>query len=186
MAQGGGKYSSTIQPLSPVTTYYVRAYATSNLGTSYGNQITFKTTKFCINGNCIGDNFQGGLIAYFLTPGDNGYDPNVPHGFIVAAQDQSASSNWSNAKTICDDLVLNGYSDWYLPGRGEFQAILYNLYLTGLINISSNIYWTSNEYWTSISQSTPFAEYFNFYGNGGSWSYERKTNNYHVRAVRNF
>jgi PKD repeat protein len=183
---GEGIYNSSIQNLTPFTTYYVRAYATSNLGTTYGDQLTFKTTKFCESGKCIGDTFQGGLIANLLTPGENGYDPNVPHGFIVALEDQSTNSNWGSAHTICNDLVLNGYSDWYLPERGQFQSILNNVYLNGLINISPKVYWTSNEYWTGIAPTTPFAINFNLYENGGSWSYERKTNYYNVRAVRNF
>ena len=40
---GTGVFSCTIDNLSIGTTYYVRAYAISNIGTSYGNQITFTT-----------------------------------------------------------------------------------------------------------------------------------------------
>ncbi len=38
-----GTYISTINNLSPITIYYVRAYATNSVGTAYGNQITFTT-----------------------------------------------------------------------------------------------------------------------------------------------
>ena len=40
---GIGKFTSTIYGLSGGTTYYVRAYATNNIGTSYGNEVSFKT-----------------------------------------------------------------------------------------------------------------------------------------------
>jgi formylglycine-generating enzyme required for sulfatase activity len=40
---GIGAFSSTLTGLSPETTYYARAYATSTLGTGYGADITFKT-----------------------------------------------------------------------------------------------------------------------------------------------
>lgn len=38
-----GSYHSTMTGLAPNTTYYVRAYATNSVGTSYGNVTTFKT-----------------------------------------------------------------------------------------------------------------------------------------------
>ena len=41
---GVAPYNSTITGLNPLTTYFVRAYATNGLGTSYGNEISFTTT----------------------------------------------------------------------------------------------------------------------------------------------
>ena len=41
---GLGVYSDTLQNLIPSTTYYVRAYATNSVGTSYGNEVSFTTT----------------------------------------------------------------------------------------------------------------------------------------------
>lgn len=40
---GTGTFNSTITGLNALTTYYVRAYATNGLGTSYGNEIVIKT-----------------------------------------------------------------------------------------------------------------------------------------------
>jgi len=40
---GTGGFSSTITGLSANTTYYARAYSTTAIGTSYGNEIIFKT-----------------------------------------------------------------------------------------------------------------------------------------------
>jgi uncharacterized protein (TIGR02145 family) len=40
---GTGIFTSNINNLQPVTTYYVRAYATNSAGTSYGNEISFIT-----------------------------------------------------------------------------------------------------------------------------------------------
>ena len=40
-----GPYVSAITGLTPNTMYYVRAYATNEAGTSYGNQLTFTTTS---------------------------------------------------------------------------------------------------------------------------------------------
>jgi photosystem II stability/assembly factor-like uncharacterized protein len=41
---GPGQYTSNLQSLQPNTTYFVRAYATNTAGTSYGNELSFKTT----------------------------------------------------------------------------------------------------------------------------------------------
>jgi uncharacterized protein (TIGR02145 family) len=41
---GPGSFASNITNLEPVTTYYVRAYAANNAGTSYGNEISFITS----------------------------------------------------------------------------------------------------------------------------------------------
>lgn len=41
---GIGNFTSSLTDLIPNTTYYVRAYATNNTGTTYGNQQTFKTS----------------------------------------------------------------------------------------------------------------------------------------------
>jgi uncharacterized protein (TIGR02145 family) len=40
---GVGSFSSQMTGLTPNTTYYVRAYTVSNLGTSYGNEVEFTT-----------------------------------------------------------------------------------------------------------------------------------------------
>jgi N-acetylneuraminic acid mutarotase len=40
---GSGPFTSNISGLTPNTTYFVRAYATNNLGTAYGNEVTFTT-----------------------------------------------------------------------------------------------------------------------------------------------
>ena len=40
---GTGTFISNISSLSPVTTYYIRAYATNSAGTAYGNELSFVT-----------------------------------------------------------------------------------------------------------------------------------------------
>lgn len=43
IASGLGNFSADIASLSPGTTYYLRAFATNQAGTAYGNQISFTT-----------------------------------------------------------------------------------------------------------------------------------------------
>src|SRR5665648_108500 len=45
--EGGsiGPFISMLTQLTPNTSYYIRAYATDNTGTGYGNQVTFTTKQ---------------------------------------------------------------------------------------------------------------------------------------------
>ncbi len=45
---GTGFFSSSLTGLNPNTTYYVRAYATNNKGTAYGNELDFATNALSI------------------------------------------------------------------------------------------------------------------------------------------
>jgi hypothetical protein len=47
---GPASYNSTISGLSPLTKYYVRAYATNSVGTAYGNEINFTTSDLITPG----------------------------------------------------------------------------------------------------------------------------------------
>jgi uncharacterized protein (TIGR02145 family) len=40
---GTGSFASSLNGLTPGTTYYIRAYATNSVGTGYGNELNFKT-----------------------------------------------------------------------------------------------------------------------------------------------
>ncbi len=78
---------------------------------------------------------------------------------------------------ICDDLVLNGYSDWYLPSKDELSKLYLNRVAIGGF-ASSGYYWSSSEF------NQLDAYLFNFeYG----WtSHDIKTGSKYVRAVRSF
>lgn len=211
---GTGAFTSSITELTRNTTYYVKAYATNSIGTSYGNEISFKTaTAF------IGDSYQGGKVAYILRTGDPGYVEGETHGLIVTPYDQSTSIKWDNsmcsgytcwggdimtgaigmavgtgnantiaivsklgagnyAAKLCYDLVLNGYSDWYLPSKDELNELYINKAVIG--GFSSFAYWSSTEYTGGCAQG----QAFNIYGD--QFFNLSKSAAYHVRAVRSF
>jgi uncharacterized protein (TIGR02145 family) len=52
---GTGSFTSQLTGLSPLTTYYVRAYATNGVGTSFGNEFDFMTTNFMCGTTSIAD-----------------------------------------------------------------------------------------------------------------------------------
>ncbi len=47
---GPAAFNSTLNGLNPLTSYYVRAYATNALGTAYGNELRFTTTDLATPG----------------------------------------------------------------------------------------------------------------------------------------
>lgn len=80
------------------------------------------------------------------------------------------------AAKICNDLVFNGYSDWYLPSKDELSKLYDNRGAVG--GFSDNFYWSSSE---DIS-STAWRQYF---GSGDQHS-SYKNFTYYVRAIRSF
>ncbi|GAL86130.1 hypothetical protein MYP_3359 [Sporocytophaga myxococcoides] len=63
---GLGSFSSLLENLTPNVTYYLRAYATNGIGTSYGNEISFSTAT----NTGLYKNFIGNNITIYPNPGN--------------------------------------------------------------------------------------------------------------------
>ena len=60
-------------------------------GTAWTNMIGGTASNAILR---VGDEYQGGKIAYILVSGDPGYDANVQHGLIATAADISTAAQW--------------------------------------------------------------------------------------------
>jgi hypothetical protein len=80
------------------------------------------------------------------------------------------------AARLCNDLVLNGYSDWYLPSLNELNILYINREPLG--GFESGFYWSSTENGSYVA--------YHEYLNGGSQDYDQKLYGNRVRAIRTF
>ena len=80
------------------------------------------------------------------------------------------------AARLCGDLVLGGYSDWYLPSKDELNQLYINKVAVG--GFASNYYWCSTEDDYVDARTQDFAN--------GTQYYYNKFANLAVRSVRAF
>lgn len=158
------------------------------------------SSAFC--GLSIGSDFAGGIIFYLDDTGCHGLvcaPSDQSHGFQwsrgkaieTSASGKGLGDGASNTKLIiassqegecaaklCDDLVIDGYADWYLPSLDELNLIYKNLYLKEVGHLMWGYYWSSTEF------SNFLAYYQCFYD--GEIDNADKVNPLFVRAIRAF
>ena len=159
-----------------------------------------------LGGYAYGDSVGGGIVFYLDSTGQHGlvcapsdqgsfqwgcYGTNIGGTSISVGIGQantnlilSGCSTRPIAASVCDNLVLNGYSDWYLPSREEVEKMYWNLQFKGFGGFSNY-----SNYWSS-SQDSPYHAWYVYFGNGfvasGSNGGSSKDSYSHVRAVRAF
>jgi hypothetical protein len=116
---------------------------------------------------------QWGCIGTYLGATYEGYGAGETNTAIIVA----GCSQSGIAARICNDLVLNSQSDWYLPATWELNQIFISG--AGVGGFATAYYWTSQEYQAnygviiySVSPYTVMAE--------------SKNVNLRARCIRNF
>ena len=166
----------------------------NSVGTAYGNEVTFNNTYY------IGANYGGGIIFYIDGTGLHGLiSATIDQvtmiiwgcfGTLIGSTGTAIGTGQANttaivngcstadiAARICDDLVLNGFSDWFLPSKNELnQMYLQKNIIGGFFN--NCMYWSSTEYGDMSAWRQCFTS--------GSQDIEGKNATYIVRAIRAF
>jgi uncharacterized protein (TIGR02145 family) len=177
-----------------------------NNSLSLGSLSTSKRNGYsvrCIQGSevfSIGQHYGGGIIFYIDSTGEHGLisaasdqSNGVTWGCdttLIGGTSTGIGTGRANttaivngcsqpgiAARICDDLVLNGYSDWFLPSLDELNQMYLQKSVIGGFNTIGD-YWSSSE-WHSDSS---FGQNFE---SGSQYMYY-KYDLIYVRAIRAF
>ena len=102
--------------------WYVRAYAISSAGVSYGEIKTIQDPEYA---------------EYLKLPT---FDFA---GYLYHVYPDMGAMTWSQALSACNGLSYGGYDDWYLPNKEELNAMYQKKLSIG--GFSSTYYWSSTE-----------------------------------------
>ena len=160
----------------------------------------------------IGNNYQGGKIAYIFAESDPGYIIGETHGIITQSNDLSTSMQWSLSLY---DVKVTG-ADGVILGTGYQNSLdiinmnpsaasaakscincsdggyndwflpskdeLYKLYLNKTL-----LGMTNNDYWSSTeNEITDYTHAWSLYFSDGSFNTLFRDDQIYVRAIRNF
>lgn len=155
----------------------------------------------------IGESFGGGIVFYIDGSGTHGLiaapsdqsagikwnNAGPAAGSYFYAQLQGVFSGEANtwfiisfnagtyAASICQNLVLNTYSDWYLPSIEELKLMYENLHLQGLAGFTP-----TDTYWSSTAFKDTNEAAYNLFFSSGETAVGDISDLLRVRAVRAF
>ena len=121
-----------------------------------------------------------GIFSQFKHGGFVVFEKNG-HGLVAAITDIGVIMDWELAKTACDELILNGYSDWRLPTIEELNTVYFSLAKFGVGGFESYYLSSTESYGTSEVKSLSNGDQ-RYSGNFGGNAFK----GFNVRAVRAF
>jgi len=90
-----------------------------------------------------------------------------------------ASGEWDTAAQKVDDLVFNGFDDWFLPSQAELDLMYGNLKRRNLGDFNNGRYWSSTTVYSMGSYSPSYQDF-----SDGNISNAGANNKYYVRPIR--
>ena len=152
--------------------------STFTIGQNYGGGIIFYIDGTRQHGLIAADSDQSTGVQWYNGSNVTTGATNVAVGAGQANTTKivTVQGAGSYAAKLCDDLVLNGYSDWFLPSKDELNLLYGQKAVVG--GFDSGVYWSSTEYNSDNVLSQYFAN-----GNQGVGN---KYGAGYVRAVRAF
>lgn len=193
-------FSCELKNLTFQQAYYIKAFVETSSGITYGPQRTFATDPGVngafVQGGILFYTLQPGDPGYI--PGEvhglvaannfstttyswrnttdtliNVLDSAIGTGALNTQKIVAAQGNGEYAAKICDDLNLNGYSDWYLPSADELILLVKSKVIPG----------TLSQYWSSTEISSTQAVQSTVTSRKRT---SAKSNKYRVIAIRKF
>jgi hypothetical protein len=177
---GSTAFVSNLTGLSGSTVYYVRAYATNAIGTSYSSaDVTFTTSP--ASPYTLGQDVGYGKVGY-IAPDGSGFivSPNIAYtgdwgcnNVNVVGVGTAIGTGQTNTNLIIASCGVNtaagtakayaggGFNDWYLPSSGEWGQISTQI---SIYNINTGNSYTSSQYGTNYF----YASTYNYNGPSGS------------------
>ena len=153
------------------------------IGTMNGKQY-FTTPGGCTNSatpTCAGGpdttnvswaSNAGGNPAYNITTGiNNFYEGKADSATLASTYTDTVAAKY------CENMTYAGYSDWYLPARGEYLYLIYE-HAGDIPGLTQNSYWVTTEY--------SAADAWSYYGFGTYMTSGSKATLMRVRCIRNF
>jgi len=147
---GLGTFTSSLTSLAPGTTYYVRAYATNSVGTSYGPTISFSTVSPTIPTGVTTNT----ISSITQTTGIGGGNSSSDGGATITARGV-CWSNTTSSPTISNSRTVDG------SGIGSFTSSLSGLttsttyYVRAYATNSAGTSYGSVRSFTTLSATIP-------------------------------
>lgn len=190
----GNLLTYTEEGLTPNNEYTRYVWAINSCGNSSSVSLTEQTLPYS-----IGASYGGGIIFYIDGTGNHGLisatmDQSIDapwgcNGTLIGGTSTEIGTGQANttaivngcsetgiAARLCNDLVLNGYDDWFLPSKDEMTQMF--IYKNAIGGFSSEYYFNSSECDANKAWERAF-----LYGDQSCWF---KNVPHYVRAVRAF